>query len=120
MAAPLMAHPPAKPDQAGKEQESTSCFLLAPASSLARRIAQIHLRWFDFPLPRRRLLHQHGPGSFPGILRFPEGETRERTFFGVGKNTRDEKDAWLLFDSCEQNVAGHQKIEKKITIVYNR
>src|SRR3989440_9841162 len=98
MAAPPRAHPPAKPGQAEKERESTSCFLLAPASSLARRIAHINLRWFDFPLPRRCLLHQHGPSGFPGILRFPEGETRERAFFGIWKNVRDENDAWLLFD----------------------
>src|SRR6266704_6198522 len=98
MAAPLMAHLPAKPDQAGKERESTSCFLLAPASSLARRIEHIHLGWFDFPLPGRHLFHQNGPGSFPGMLRFPEGEAHERAFFGICKNVRDENDPRLLFD----------------------
>src|SRR2546428_12447960 len=51
--------------------------------SLARRIEQKDFRWFEFPLPRRHLFHQNGPGSFPGILRFPEGEANERSFLGV-------------------------------------
>src|SRR5260370_6619961 len=65
--------------------------------SLDRRIEHIDFGWFDFPLTRRNLFHQIGPGCLESFLRFPDGEAYERSFFGILKNVRDENDSWLLF-----------------------
>src|SRR6266516_4386377 len=64
---------------------------------LVRRIEHIDLGRFDFPLTGRRILHQNGSRGLESLLRFPEGEAGERSFFRIAKNVGDENDPWLLF-----------------------
>lgn len=61
------------------------------------RIEHLDFGWFDFPLTSGRSLRKNGLRSLKSLLRFPEGEAHECSFFRVLKNVRDEHDSWLLF-----------------------
>ena len=81
-------------------------FLLVPFPNcqqrgcLGRRIEQIHLRWFTFPLLSKAILPcvaQGGQGCLESFSRFPDGDAHKRSFFRILKRTGSLKQiSWLL------------------------
>jgi len=88
---------------------------------LAGSIEHVDFGWFDFPLTRRRILRQNGSSSLESLLRFPEGEAQERSFFRIVKKVRDEQDSWLLFHPFVQlaHLLGSERLLFRLRIIVN-